>query len=125
MEPIDLRELQEHALLLLDTAPIIYFLEAHPQFAPRFKPLFDRHAASARGLCRRETAIVARLGNRALVECVADLAFSEAGEWIVVEFKTDGELGAHEQRYRRQLALYVGGISDATSLPARGQLMLL
>jgi predicted nucleic acid-binding protein len=45
MEPLDLRELPEHALLLLDTAPIIYFLEAHPQFAPRFKPLFDRHAA--------------------------------------------------------------------------------
>src|SRR6185312_1741602 len=82
-------------------------------------------SASTRGLCRRETAIVARLENRALVECVADLAFSEAGEWIVVDFKTDGELGAHEQRYRRQLALYVGGISDATSLPARGHLMLL
>ncbi|HTV80560.1 MAG TPA: PIN domain-containing protein [Steroidobacteraceae bacterium] len=45
MEPIDLRELEEHALLLLDTAPIIYFLEGHPRFAPRFKPLFDRHAA--------------------------------------------------------------------------------
>jgi predicted nucleic acid-binding protein len=44
MEPIDLRELQEHALLLLDTAPIVYFLEAHSRFAPRFKPLFDRHA---------------------------------------------------------------------------------
>jgi predicted nucleic acid-binding protein len=45
MEPIDLRELPEHALLLLDTAPIVYFLEAHPRFGPRFKPLFDRHAA--------------------------------------------------------------------------------
>ena len=45
MEPIDLRELPKRALLLLDTAPIIYFLEAHPRFAPRFKPLFDQHAA--------------------------------------------------------------------------------
>jgi predicted nucleic acid-binding protein len=47
MEPIDLRGIQEHALLLLDTSPIIYFLESHPQFAPRFNPLFDRHAAGA------------------------------------------------------------------------------
>ena len=45
MEPIELQELQEHALLLLDTAPIIYYLEGHPKFAGRFKPLFDRHAA--------------------------------------------------------------------------------
>lgn len=45
MEPIDLKELQEHALLLLDTAPIIYYLEGHAKFARRFKPLFDRHAA--------------------------------------------------------------------------------
>ena len=40
MEPLDLHELPEHALLLLDTAPIIYFLEAHAQFAARFKPPF-------------------------------------------------------------------------------------
>ena len=45
MEPLDLRELPEHALLLLDTAPIVYFLEAHPRFAPHFKPLFEQHAA--------------------------------------------------------------------------------
>ncbi|MBS0394087.1 MAG: PIN domain-containing protein [Proteobacteria bacterium] len=45
MESLDLRELPEHALLLLDTAPIIYWLESHPRLAPRFEPLFDRHAA--------------------------------------------------------------------------------
>lgn len=47
MEPLDLRDLAEHSLLLLDTAPIIYFLEAHPRFASRFAPLFERHAAGA------------------------------------------------------------------------------
>ena len=66
-----------------------------------------------------------RLEDGILVECVADLAFSEADEWIVVDFKTDSELGAHEQRYRRQAALYVRGISEATSANARGYLMLL
>ena len=45
MEPIEIDDLPERALLLVDTAPIIYTLEAHPRFAPRFKPLFEAHAA--------------------------------------------------------------------------------
>jgi predicted nucleic acid-binding protein len=45
MEPLDLSGLPERALLLVDTPPIIYFLEGHPKFGPRFKPLFDAHAA--------------------------------------------------------------------------------
>jgi predicted nucleic acid-binding protein len=44
MEPIDLSDLEEQSLLLMDTAPIIYVLESHPQFAPRFKPIFEAHA---------------------------------------------------------------------------------
>jgi predicted nucleic acid-binding protein len=43
MEPLDLGELPEDALILLDSAPIIYFLEGHPKLGPRFKPLFDAH----------------------------------------------------------------------------------
>ena len=31
-------------LLLVDSAPIIYFLQGHPKFAQRFKPLFEAHA---------------------------------------------------------------------------------
>jgi predicted nucleic acid-binding protein len=44
MEPIDLSDLKEQSLLLMDTAPIIYVLESHPQFAARFKPVFEAHA---------------------------------------------------------------------------------
>jgi predicted nucleic acid-binding protein len=44
MEPLDLSRLPEHALILLDSAPIIYFLEDHPRFAPRFHPLFEQHS---------------------------------------------------------------------------------
>ena len=43
MDALDLSDLPEHALLLLDSAPIIYFLEGHPQFGPRVKPLFEAH----------------------------------------------------------------------------------
>lgn len=43
MEPLDLSDLPEQALLLLDTAPIIYWLEDHSEFGPRFQPLFEAH----------------------------------------------------------------------------------
>lgn len=43
MEPLDLSNLPEHPLLLLDSAPIIYFLEGHPKFGLRFQPLFEEH----------------------------------------------------------------------------------
>jgi predicted nucleic acid-binding protein len=44
MESLDLSGLPEHALLLLDSAPIIYFLEDHPRFGPRFQILFEEHS---------------------------------------------------------------------------------
>jgi predicted nucleic acid-binding protein len=43
MEPLDFADLPEDALVLIDSAPIIYFLEGHPKFGPRFKPLFEAH----------------------------------------------------------------------------------
>jgi len=41
---LELAGLPEGALVLVDSAPVIYVLERHPKFAPRFQPLFDRHA---------------------------------------------------------------------------------
>jgi len=45
MEPLNLGDLPERALLLVDSAPIIYFIERHPIFGPHFKPVFEAHAA--------------------------------------------------------------------------------
>ncbi|MGY4366009.1 putative nucleic acid-binding protein [Bradyrhizobium sp. LB1.3] len=45
MEPLDFGNLPEDALVLVDSAPIIYFLEGHTKFGPRFKPLFEAHGA--------------------------------------------------------------------------------
>lgn len=45
MEPLEFADLPEDALLLVDSAPIIYFLEGHPRLGPRFRPLFEAHAA--------------------------------------------------------------------------------
>ena len=47
MEPVDLSALPSDALLLLDSAPIIYILEDHPKFRRRFEPLFEAHAAGS------------------------------------------------------------------------------
>src|SRR5437667_12850963 len=43
MEPLDFADLPADALVLIDSAPIIYFLEGHQKFGPRFKPLFEAH----------------------------------------------------------------------------------
>jgi predicted nucleic acid-binding protein len=47
MDPLDLKGIPDNALLLVDTAPIIYVLERHPTFEPMYRPLFDAHAAGA------------------------------------------------------------------------------
>lgn len=44
MEPLDAAALPDGALVVVDSAPIIYVLEGHPELAARFQPLFDRHA---------------------------------------------------------------------------------
>ena len=45
MGPLNLTGLADNALLLVDTPPVIYFLEGHAKFAARFKPLFEQHAS--------------------------------------------------------------------------------
>ncbi len=46
MGPLDIGDLPDQALLLIDSAPVIYFLEGHPRFGPYFMPLFEAHAAA-------------------------------------------------------------------------------
>jgi predicted nucleic acid-binding protein len=45
MESIDVSRLPPDALIVLDSAPIIYLLEDHPRYRRRFQPIFDSHAA--------------------------------------------------------------------------------
>lgn len=44
MESLDAAALRDGALVLVDSAPIIYTLEAHSKFAAHFAALFERHA---------------------------------------------------------------------------------
>ena len=44
MEPLNLESLPRNALLLIDSAPIIYMLEGRAKLSDRFRPLFAAHA---------------------------------------------------------------------------------
>lgn len=86
--------------------------------------LFDRvRRASAAGACRREAPVTMRTGDGVLVEGVVDLAFREGDAWVVVDFKTDRELEAAFDVYRRQVQLYADMVARAAGRPARPVLM--
>jgi len=85
-------------------------------------PWIARAAASSQ--CRRELPLTLSDGENAIIEGVADLAFEEAGEWVVVEFKTDVEIGRLGlERYRRQVGFYAAAIARATGRRASGVLL--
>ena len=72
--------------------------------------------------CHRE-APVSLVIDGCLIDGQVDLAYETSTEWVVVDFKTDAELGAVEEVYRRQVALYVLAVARATKKPARGILL--
>ena len=45
MGSLAIEDLPEQALLLIDSAPIIYLIEGHPRLAQRFAPLFAAQSA--------------------------------------------------------------------------------
>jgi ATP-dependent exoDNAse (exonuclease V) beta subunit len=81
-----------------------------------------RRARDAGRACHRELPLsVVRDG--VLIDGQADLAFDDGDEWVVVDFKTDAEIGEAEDAYRRQVALYVSALTNATGRPGRGVLL--
>lgn len=80
-------------------------------------------AAAESADCRREVPLVVRLEDGALVEAIVDLAFRSGDRWIVVDFKTDGELSERRAQYEEQVRLYARGIRDATGLQAEPVLL--
>jgi len=84
-------------------------------------PLIRRAAGASQ--CRREAPLVTRLPDGTILESVVDLAFLENGTWQVVDFKSDEDLERLLDRYRRQVAVYAMGITDATGLPCQGTIL--
>jgi ATP-dependent helicase/nuclease subunit A len=81
-----------------------------------------RRARDAGRACHRELPLSVVM-NGVLIDGQADLAFDDGDEWVVVDFKTDAEIGDSEEAYRRQIALYVEALAKATGRPARGVLL--
>jgi ATP-dependent exoDNAse (exonuclease V) beta subunit len=71
---------------------------------------------------RREVALTTASGDD-VTDGAVDLAFEEDDGWIVVDFKTDVDLGPREAAYVRQVALYARIVSEATGRPARGYVL--
>ncbi len=73
---------------------------------------------------RREVPVTLAEGE-SIIEGVVDLAFEDADGWTVLDFKTDAELGAREEAYKRQVAIYANAIAAATGRPAKPILVQL
>jgi predicted nucleic acid-binding protein len=115
MEPLTLDTLPDGALLLMDTAPIVYFLEAHPKFAKVFKSLFERHASGELHFAVTTVTIAEVLtgplqsGNEALAESYRAILES----WQVVDLT--GNIAESAARLRASLRLKLPDAVQAAS----------
>lgn len=91
MEPLDAAALADGALVLVDSAPIIYTLEAHARFAERFAPLFQRHDDGEIALAVTTVTIAEVLTGplKAGEEALAKRYRTVLESWQVVDFTCD------------------------------------
>src|ERR1700686_3350270 len=117
MEPLDFRDLPEDALVLIDSAPIIYFLEGHPKFGPRFKPLFEAHGTGRLRFAVTTITIAEVLTGplRAGDEAVARRYRATLEGWQVVELNVD--IAESAARLRASLRLKLPDAIQAATAP--------
>lgn len=91
MESLDAASLPGGALVLVDSAPIIYTLEAHAKFAARFAPFFQRHAAGEIVLAVTTVTVAEVLTGplKAGEEVLAKRYRAVLEAWQVVDFTCD------------------------------------
>jgi predicted nucleic acid-binding protein len=120
MGPISLEGLPENALLLVDSAPIIYVLEEHAELAQIFRPVFEAHE---NGLVRLAVTTVTlaevltgplRTGDEVLTERYR----STLKSWYVVDL--DSEIAESAARLRASLKLKLADSVQAASALAIG-----
>ena len=107
MESLDAGALRRGALVLDDSAPIIYLLEDHPKLGPRFRPLFERQAAGE-VLFAVTTVTVAEVLSGPLAvgqEVLAKRYRTVLESWEVVELSIDIAESAARLRARLKLKL--------------------
>lgn len=120
MGPVSLEGLPQNALLLVDSAPIIYVLEDHPELAPMFRPIFEAHD---RGLVRFAvtTITLAEVLTGPLSngdEVLAEKYRATLKSWFVVDL--DAETVESAARLRAALKLKLADAVQAASALAIG-----
>lgn len=107
---MDLDFLDDNALVTVDTAPIVYLLEDHPQFAEEFVPLFQQ-IESGRILGVISSVTIAEVvagplnaGNEILAGRYFK-ALTSGPNWMVQDLTADISLMAARIRIRYQLKL--------------------
>jgi predicted nucleic acid-binding protein len=118
MEPLALADLPEHALLVVDSAPIIYVLEGHAKHRRRFEPLFSAHAKGAVRLAVTTIAIAEVLTGplRAGDEALARRYRAVLQSWQVVDL--NAEIAETAARLRATLGLKLADAVQAASAAA-------
>ncbi|MBK8741671.1 MAG: PIN domain-containing protein [Betaproteobacteria bacterium] len=93
--------------MLMDSSPIIYTLEAHPQLAARYKALFARHAAGEFSLAVTTITIAEVLTGPlgAGEDALAKRYRAVLESWHVVELTADIAETAARLRARHKLKL--------------------
>lgn len=120
MGPISLAGLPERAVLLVDTAPIVYMLEGNTQHAARFQPVFAAHAAGKVLFATTTTTLAEvlagplRTGHEALVRRYRGLLQS----WQLIDL--DADIAETAARLRATLRLRLPDAVQAASALAVG-----
>lgn len=115
MEPLKLDDLPEHALLLVDSAPIVYVIEDHPELASTFRPVFERHEAGRVRLAVTTITLAEVLTGPLSVadEALAERYRATLKSWFVVDL--DSEIAESAARLRATLKLKLGDAVQAAS----------
>ena len=115
MEPVSLKGLPQNPLLLIDSAPIIYVLEDHSEFAPVFRPVFEAHA-KGRARFAVTTVTLAEVLTGPLAErneVLAERYRSTSRSWFVVDL--DAEIAESAARLKATCKLKLADAVQAAS----------
>jgi predicted nucleic acid-binding protein len=115
MEPVNVAALPSGALLLMDSGPIIYFLERHPKFSPVFKPLLVAHDAGRVRFAVTTITLAEVLTGplQARDEALAERYRATLESWEVVE--QDSDIAANAAQLCSSLRLKLADAVQAAS----------
>ena len=117
---LDLTGLPNPALVLLDSAPLIYWIEDHRELADRFEPFFAAHAEGRIQIAVASVTVIEVLTGplRAKDEALTGRYRSALSKWRLVPL--DFEIAEQAARLRATLRLKLADAIQAASAIAAG-----